>query len=245
MPRGGTPSLKDFDALSFDCYGTLIDWETGLLVVLRRWAEDHGVRASDEQLLNTFGEIESRIEAAHPRELYPDILARTMRDLGEHLGAPVNEVEARALATSVGDWPAFEDSADALARLAARYQLIVLSNVDRESFAESARRLGDVFTSVITAQDVGEYKPSPRSFEALDDERRRLGIADGRLLHVAQSLFHDHVPAQAARLATVWIDRRHDRSGWGATPAPSVSATPTWRFLSMEEFATACDVAAA
>lgn len=237
--------LNDFDALSFDCYGTLIDWETGLLAVLRRWADDHGVRASNDELLGAYGELEAHVEATHPRDPYPDVLARAMRDLGEQLGAPVSEAEARSLAISVANWPAFEDSAGALARLATRYQLIVLSNVDRQSFAASNRRLGDVFTSVITAEDVGDYKPSPRNFEALDQERRRLGIDDGRLLHVAQSLFHDHVPAQATGLATVWINRRHATPGWGATPVPPVSVTPTWTFTSMTEFADACDADAA
>lgn len=237
-------NLNDFDALSFDCYGTLIDWETGLSVVLRRWADDHGVRASTEDLLTAFAAHETSVETAHPSDLYPDVLTRAMHNLGEQLGARVSEAEARSLAVSVADWPAFDDSAEALARLAARYQLIILSNVDRQSFAGSNRRLGDVFTSVITAQDVGAYKPSPRNFEALDEERRRLGIDDGRLLHVAQSLFHDHVPAHAAGLPTVWINRRHGTPGWGATPAPSETITPNWTFTSMAAFADACDAAA-
>ena len=236
--------LNDFDALSFDCYGTLIDWEAGITVILRRWADEHGVRASDEELLRAYGDLEANAETAHPSDLYPDILARAMRDLGHRFDTPVSEAEAQALAASVPDWPAFDDSAEALARLASRYRLIVLSNVDRQSFAGSNRRLGDVFTSVITAQDVGDYKPSPRNFAALDEERRRLGIGTGKLLHVAQSLFHDHVPAQAAGLCTVWIDRRHATPGWGATPAPPVAVTPTWTFTSMAAFADACDAVA-
>ena len=237
-------NLNEFDALSFDCYGTLIDWEAGITVILRRWADNRGVRASDEELLQAYGDLEANAEAAHPTDLYPDILARAMRDLGQRFDAPVSGAEAQALATSVPDWPAFDDSAEALARLASRYRLIVLSNVDRQSFAGSVRRLGDVFTSVITAQDVGAYKPSPRNFAALDEERRRLGIGTGKLLHVAQSLFHDHVPAQATGLCTVWINRRHATPGWGATPAPPVEATPTWTFTSMAALADACDAAA-
>ena len=135
------------------------------------------------------------------------------------------------------DWPAFGDSPGALTALSERYQLIILSNVDRDSFAASNRRLGVTFTSILTAQDVGSYKPSPRNFAALLAEAERLGIADGRLLHVAQSLFHDHVPAQQAGLNTVWINRRHDRPGWGATPAPSPNVTPDWEFPSMRAFA--------
>jgi FMN phosphatase YigB (HAD superfamily) len=125
--------------------------------------------------------------------------------------------------------------------LAQRYQLIILSNVDRDSFAASNRRLGVTFTSVLTAQDIGSYKPSPGNFEALTAEARRLGVGQGRLLHVAQSLFHDHVPAKQAGLPTVWINRRHDRPGWGATPAPPAGVTPDWEFLSMAAFAGAVD----
>jgi 2-haloacid dehalogenase len=157
----------DFEALSFDCYGTLIDWEAGIAAVLRRWADAHGLTLPDEQLLAVFSGQESAAEAAHPADLYPDILARSMRGLGAELGVPVSDDEARALAVSVPDWPAFPDSADALARLARRYRLIILSNVDRASFAGSNRRLGVTFTSILTAQDIGSYKPSPRNFEAL------------------------------------------------------------------------------
>jgi len=145
------------------------------------------------------------------------------------------------LAVSVPDWPAFPDSAEALERLGRRFKLIILSNVDRDSFASSSKRLGVTFTSIITAQDVGCYKPSARNFEALDDEIRRLGIAKRKLLHVAQSLFHDHVPAKQAGLPTVWINRRHDNPGWGATPAPQAGVTPDWTFTSMAAFADAVE----
>jgi 2-haloacid dehalogenase len=201
-------NLRDFDALSFDCYGTLIDWEAGIATVLRRWADAHGVERSDEELLLLYAGHEARAEEEHPGDLYPGILARAMRGVGGEVGVPVSDAEAGALATSVPDWPAFPDSAEALGRLAARYRLIILSNVDRASFAGSNERLGVTFAGIVTAQDVGSYKPSPRNFEALVAEAARLGIAHGRLLHVAQSLFHDHVPAKAAGLPTVWINRR-------------------------------------
>jgi 2-haloacid dehalogenase len=234
-------NLGDFDALSFDCYGTLIDWEAGIAAVLRRWADAHSLDLTDEQLLTAFSAHEARAEADHPADLYPLILARSMRRLGEDLGVSVSDDEAESLAVSVPDWPAFPDSTEALERLARRYRLIILSNVDRDSFAGSNRRLGVAFTSIITAQDVGSYKPSPRNFEALASEVERLGIAEGRLLHVAQSLFHDHVPAKAVGLPSVWINRRHERAGWGATPEPSADVTPDWTFTSMRAFADAVD----
>jgi 2-haloalkanoic acid dehalogenase type II len=231
--------LSEFEALSFDCYGTLIDWEAGIAAVLRPWADAHGLAASDEELLAAYSVHEARAEAEHPTDRYPLVLARSMRDLGTQLGVPVSDADAQALAVSVPDWPAFPDSADALARLAARYRLVILSNVDRASFAGSNTRLGVTFTSILTAEDIGSYKPSPRNFEALEAEVRRLGVGDGRHLHVAQSLFHDHVPAKAAGLPTVWINRRHDRPGWGATPEPSAGVRPDWTFPSMAAFADA------
>jgi putative hydrolase of the HAD superfamily len=141
----------------------------------------------------------------------------------------------------VPDWPAFDDSPAALAALGRRFKLIILSNVDRASFAGSNRRLGVRFDSVLTAQDIGSYKPSAQNFDALLAEAGRLGVTEDKLLHAAQSLFHDHVPAKRAGLATVWINRRQGRPGWGATPAPPAEITPDWEFPSMAAFAAAAD----
>jgi 2-haloacid dehalogenase len=234
-----TKALAGFGALSFDCYGTLIDWETGIAAVLGPWARARGLDLSDEALLTAYSGHEARAEAEHPGERYPAILARSFRDLGRELGADVSDEDAERLARSVPDWPPFADSRDALTALAGRYQLIILSNVDRESFAASNRRLGVTFTSVLTAEDIGSYKPAPRNFDALLAEAARLGVRPGGLLHVAQSLFHDHVPARQAGLPTVWINRRHDRPGWGATPAPAADVTPDWEYPTMEAFAAA------
>ena len=233
--------LADFDALSFDCYGTLIDWEAGIAAVLRRWAEAHDVAMSDEELLTAYAAQEAEAEQAHPTDRYPLILARSMRSLGAQLGVPVSDAESESLGVSVPDWPAFPDSAAALERLSRRYRLIILSNVDRQSFAASNARLGVTFTSIITAEDVGSYKPSPRNFAALLAEVDRLDVPLGKLLHVAQSLFHDHVPAKEAGLPTVWINRRHASPGWGATPEPPAGVTPDWTFRSMRELADAVD----
>jgi 2-haloalkanoic acid dehalogenase type II len=231
--------LTDVEALSFDCYGTLIDWEAGIAAVLGPWAQSRDVEMSDEALLTAYSGHEARAEAEHPVEPYPEILGRSLRDLGRELGAEVSNDDAQRLARSVPDWPPFADSRAALAALAGRYQLIILSNVDRYSFAASNRRLGVTFSSILTAQDIGSYKPSPRNFEALLAEAGRLGIREGRLLHVAQSLFHDHLPAKKAGLPTAWINRRHDRPGWGATPPPAADVTPDWEFPSMAAFAAA------
>jgi 2-haloacid dehalogenase len=239
--RSATLKFADFEALSFDCYGTLIDWETGIADVLGPWAKRCGLDAEEEQLLEAYAAHEPKAEFEHPTELYPDILARSLRSLGEELGAPVNDEDAATLSSSVPDWPAFEDSHDALTLLGERFKLIILSNVDRASFAGSQARLAVEFTTVLTAEEIGSYKPSPRNFDALAAEARRLGIERGKLLHVAQSLFHDHVPAKRAGLSTVWINRRHDRPGWGATPTPPAEVTPDWEFPSMAAFATAVE----
>lgn len=233
--------FADFEALSFDCYGTLIDWEAGIAAVLGPWTRRCGLDLDQEQLLAAYAAAEARAELDHPSELYRDILARSFRSLGDQVGAPVTDEDAAALASSVPDWPAFEDSHDALSVLGERFKLIILSNVDRVSFAGSQARLGVEFTSVLTAEEIGSYKPSPRNFDALGADVRRLGVDRGRLLHVAQSLFHDHVPAKRAGLRTVWINRRHDRPGWGATPAPPAEVTPDWEFPSMAAFASAVE----
>jgi 2-haloalkanoic acid dehalogenase type II len=231
--------LTDFEALSFDCYGTLIDWETGLANVLEPWAADRGLAIGREELLGAYSSCEAAVASEHPGEPYPGVLARSFGLLGEQLRVAVTDGEATRLARSVPDWPPFADSHDALVALSRRFKLIILSNVDRQSFAGSNRRLDVAFTSILTAQDIGSYKPDPRNFAALEAEADRLEIREGRLLHVAQSLFHDHVPAKQIGLSTVWINRRHDRPGWGATPEPAVPVVPDWEFPSLEALAQA------
>ena len=231
--------FDDYEALSFDCYGTLIDWEAGIAAVLAPWAREQGLDLTAEDLLLTYADNEAAVERETPTALYPDVLATAFRRTGDHLGRPVSDEWAQRLGNSVPDWPAFPDSADALARLSRHYQLIILSNVHRAGFAGSNRHLHGEFAAIITAQDLGSYKPAQRNFDALLAEAARLGVGDGKLLHVAQSLFHDHVPAKRAGLPTVWIDRRHDRPGWGATPAPPDAVTPDAEYPSMAAFAAA------
>ncbi len=231
--------ISDFEAISFDCYGTLVDWEAGLLAVLGPWARSRELTLDGDALLAAYAGHEEQAEAEHPRTPYPEILRRSMTALGRELGAEVTAEDAERLAMSVPDWPPFGDSSAALAALGRQFKLIILSNVDRSSFAGTAERLGVTFDSVLTAQDIGYYKPSPWNFAALQEEARRLGVGEGRLLHAAQSLFHDHVPAKAAGLRTVWINRRQGRPGWGATPAPPVEVKPDWEFPSMAAFAAA------
>jgi putative hydrolase of the HAD superfamily len=240
--------MGDFDqfrALSFDCYGTLIDWETGIRAAFGRWAASQESGASPDELLGWFSEIETVVEQERtPAPDYPEVLAETLRRIGARCGAVVTEDDARAFGASVPQWPAFPDSAKALARLQQRFRLIIVSNVDRASFAASNALLGVEFDRVITASEVGAYKPSPPHFEELFASLPALGVRRSELLHVAQSLFHDHEPAARYGLPSVWIDRRHDQMGPGATPSPTTgSVRPRWRFPTLASFADAVDVA--
>ncbi len=235
--------LTRFKALSFDCYGTLIDWESGMAAVLRPWAREQGLPAGNEELLLTYGDHEAAVERDAPATRYPDVLATAFRRTGVSLGAPVSEEWADRLAGSVPDWPAFGDSADALARLARHYRLIIVSNVHRDGFAGSNRQLRGDFAAVITAEDVGGYKPADNHFRALYQTLADLGIERTELLHVAQSLFHDHTVAKRENLRSVWINRRHDRPGWGATSQPTEPWSYDLEFPTMKAFADAVDTA--
>lgn len=231
--------FSKYNALSFDCYGTLIDWETGIKAELGPWAEK--IRLNDNELLSSFAQVESRVQTETPELAYPQVLGEAMRRIGQARGVKVEDAEAEKFGGSVGRWPAFPDSIPALAELKKRFKLVILSNIDRASFAKSNEVLGAEFDLIVTAQDVGSYKPNRDNFLALFDQLGTIGADRSTLLHVAQSLFHDHEPALALGLETVWIDRRHDEGGFGATPPPSTEVSPTWTFPSMKAFAVAAD----
>ncbi len=231
-----TDAELDYDrieALTFDCYGTLIDWETGILAGLRPVLAAHGITPPDDELLAAYARAEAGAESG-PYRRYREILARCLGKICRHYGVDAGEEAAAAFGASVGDWPAFPDSSAALAQLKTRFRLGVITNCDNDLFAASNRRLGVEFEWIVTAQSVGSYKPDPRNFEAAFGV---LGLPRERILHVAQSLFHDHVPARRLGLATVWIDRRHDRPGFGATPP--VTVTPDATYPDMASFADA------
>jgi 2-haloacid dehalogenase len=219
--------LGDFSALTFDCYGTLIDWEAGILTALRPWTAGQRVEVDDEELLAAFGRAEARREAAQPAAPYPRILAGVLDDLAEEFGAAASREETETFGGSVKDWPAFPDSTAALAYLRRHYRLVIVSNVDRASFRHSNDRLGVTFDAVVTAEDAGAYKPAPNHFQLALERLAEMGVAKDRVLHVAQSLYHDHVPARRLGLATMWVNRRGDRGqGGGATPATPAPVTP-------------------
>jgi 2-haloacid dehalogenase len=217
-----------FEVLTFDCYGTLIDWETGLKTAL---GAALGIETDDDHL-ERFARHEASLEAG-PYLPYRAVLSAAAAGVGDELGHRPEAPALEAFGGSVAAWPAFPDSAAALASLASRFRLGVITNCDDDLFAASAARLGDPFTWVITAQQAQAYKPSLRPFELAF---ARIDVPRSRILHVAQSLFHDHVPAKALGLTTVWVDRRAGRPGAGATP-PAAS-TPDLRVTSMAELAS-------
>ncbi|MGI9626450.1 MAG: HAD-IA family hydrolase, partial [Longimicrobiales bacterium] len=174
----------------------------------------HGVEATDDELLGHFAKVEHRIQAGSFLS-YREVLTQTLFGVSEALGFEATASEASAFANSVGDWPAFADTVAALRRLSTRYKLAVVSNVDDDLFKGSAKRLEVPFDWVVTAEQVGSYKPAPAHFHEV---LKRTGVLKAQILHVAQSLFHDVAPASALGFTTLWINRRAGHADGGATP---------------------------
>lgn len=206
--------FDDFDVLTFDCYGTLIDWEAGIWEALRPVFAAHRIDVIPDRALELYGQLESAAERTAYRE-YKAILRVVLEGLGAQLGFVPTAKELEQFSTSVKDWPAFPDSAAALQALHTKYRLAIVSNIDDDLFAHSAQRLQVRFDWIITAQQAKSYKPSLNNFRLAFD---RIGVPQNRILHVAQSLFHDIAPANALGLSTVWVNRRHEKEGSGATP---------------------------
>ena len=231
--------LTDFDVLAFDCYGTLIDWESGIYTALQPLLARLPTPPGRDAALELFAREESAQQAQTPAMIYSELLRVVHGRVARALGLTEDAAEARAFGASVPAWPAFPDSAEALAYLKQHYKLVILSNVDRESFSGSNARLGVEFDAIYTAQDVGSYKPSPRNFDYLLAKQAELGVPKDRILMTAQSLFHDHAPAKRVGLRSAWIDRRHAQDGWGATMPPPEDAAYEFRFDSMAALAAA------
>jgi len=219
-----------FEILTFDCYGTLIDWETGILSALHRILAAHGKKVDDATLLKLYGDFEQRSEQG-PFHPYREVLAAVVHQFGAEFGfAPTTE-QARSLPDSLSTWKPWPDTVAALRQLKTRFRLAILSNVDDDLFAATRPQLGVEFDGVITAQQARAYKPSLKLFElALN----RIQAPAHRVLHVGQSIYHDVIPAQALGLATVWVNRPSARPGVGA-----VKAKPDLTVSSLAELAAA------
>jgi 2-haloacid dehalogenase len=211
--------FNQFEVVSFDCYGTLIDWESGILPVLKQLLSNREIDFSDDGTLELFAEYESELESDnHDYIKYRDILQQIVQKFGQKFNFEPTETESgteiNCLVDSLKNWQPFPDTVAALSALKQKYKLAVISNIDDDLFAGTAKHLKVEFDWLITAEQVRSYKPSTRNFEiALET----MGIAPEKLLHVAQSVYHDIVPAKALGISTVWVNRRHDKTGFGAT----------------------------
>ena len=210
-----TLDLHGFDFMSFDVYGTLIDWETGIIQAMRPTLQQYGVEWTDEQILLAFARYET-VAQQPPYLNYPDVLSQVLEEIFEEQGIRPTPDDLVAFSGSVPDWPAFEDAAAALSILKGQFRLAVVTNCDDALFAASNHKLGVTFDIIVTAEQARVYKPDLRPFETLIDA---IGGEKSRLVHVAQSLYHDHEPAKKLDLASIWINRGSARPGFGAAPA--------------------------
>lgn len=231
--------LTDFKVLTFDCYGTLIDWESGMVEALRPLSERAGRALSRDEILEAHARHESSQQTWTPGMVYRDLLAIVYKRLAEEWGVAVTAEDCATYGDSVRFWPAFADSAGALQYLKKHYRLVILSNVDNRSFAHSNRKLEVEFDAVYTAEDVGSYKPSERNFDYMLEKLASLGVQKAEILHTAESMFHDHGPANRHGLASCWIYRRHDQQGFGATMNPGEMPKYDFRFNSMADLVKA------
>jgi 2-haloacid dehalogenase len=207
--------LSRFTTISFDCYGTLIDWESGILPVLRSVLASHGESLTDAVILELYGEFEAEAESG-PYQSYRDVLQSVVRSFAERLHFGATSAEIESLHESVQAWPPFSDTVRALRELQKRFKLVVISNIDDDLFAETRKHLGVEFDGVVTAQQARSYKPSVNNFQIA---LRRLALSPDRLLHAAQSIYHDVVPARSLGIASVWVNRKSARPGIGAVRA--------------------------
>jgi 2-haloacid dehalogenase len=207
-------NFDDFGVLTFDCYGTLIDWESGIISAIQPVLSDHNISLHEDQELGLYAMLESEAERGEYLE-YKAVLRKVMQGLGHKLGFTPSQDEQECFVRSIKDWPPFPDSVRALQDLKEKYRLAILSNVDDDLFALSTRHLQVDFDWVITAEQARSYKPSLRNFRLAIE---RINLPKEKILHVAQSLFHDIVPAKKLGLSTVLVNRRHGKEGFGATP---------------------------
>ena len=208
-----------YDVLTFDCYGTLIDWRSGILAVLKPLLANHNVSLDDNQILEIYAEFESEQEKGEYTK-YRDVLKAVVRKFGERLSFKPSLSEQDSLPDSIKNWQPFPDTIEALQSLKKRFKLAIISNVDDDLFAFTAQRLGIEFDQVITAEQAKSYKPSPNNFKLAIE---RIGLPPEKVLHVAGSIYHDIVPASSLGLSTVWVNRTN-KEGRGAEPAASGKA---------------------
>jgi len=231
--------LTDFNTLTFDCYGTLIDWESGMIAGLKPLSSRLERALTRDEILQAHARHESTQQRWTPAKRYADLLAIVYKRLAEAWGLSATAEECSAYGQTVKNWPAFSDSTESLKYLKNHYKLVILSNVDNDSFAGSNRQLNVEFDAIYTAEDAGSYKPADRNFEYMLEHLSFLGIESEHILHTAESMFHDHVPCKRHNLSSCWIYRRHDQSGFGATMNPGDLPSVEFQFNSMADLVRA------
>jgi 2-haloacid dehalogenase len=227
--------VRKFKALTFDCYGTLIDWESGISRLVEPWIVEIGSPVPPDLIISAFALMQAKHQQTRPALLYPEVLRRTWRDVEATFGWDENVKHADAFASSVSSWLPFADTIESLRYFSRIYKFAILSNVDNASLRGTLRLLEVPFAFTVTAEDVGSYKPGLSHFEHAFEEFGRMGIARSEILHVAQSKHHDISPGRQLGLATVWVNRRHDKKGSGATLA--TNAEPDLTVTSLAELA--------
>ena len=223
--------FSQFEVLTFDCYGTLIDWESGIFSALRPILAAHGKTISDSSLLELYGELEADAEHRDFQN-YKAVLKSVVRGIGNGLGFTPSEREVCSLSDSLPNWRPFPDTVSALAALRSRFKLAIISNTDDDLISATVRHLQAEFDWVTTAEQARCYKPGLKIFEMA---LRKMSIPADRVLHVGQSIYHDVAPAKSLGLKTVWVNRPSPRSGSGATK-PAVG-TPDLEVHSLRELA--------
>lgn len=232
-------NLTNFKVLSFDCYGTLIDWETGMFNAYQPLLAKANKSFDQDKILEIHARYEAEQEAKTPTMLYAKLLSVVHAQVADELGVKTTEEENLTFGSSIPAWPAFIDSSSSLQYLKKHYKLVILSNVDRESFKASNKLLQVEFDHIFTAQDIGSYKPNLANFNYMLEQLAKEGIKKHEILHTAESLFHDHLPANQVGLASAWIYRRYNKQGFGATHPPATIPHYDFKFTSMADMARA------
>ena len=216
--------FKQFEWLSFDCYGTLVDWETGISDAVADSIASHDIKMSRSEILKLFSEVEPQIQQGGRYLEYRRVLRRVMSMIGIRLGVQFSESEMNCLVDTIGEWPVFPDTIDALRAMKSRYKLAIISNVDDDLFAPSAAALGVELDAIITAQQCGGYKPDHKNFQVAIE---RMEVEKDRWLHIAESLYHDIAPANQLGVASIWINRGNAGEGGATRPT---NAAPDMEF---------------
>ena len=230
------PPFNQFSTLSFDVVGTLIDFESGILEWFRPALANRSVEKTDEEILTTFASYEDRFQRDAPDKPFTTMLPLIYRDMVSHWNLEASDNEASGFQQSIRSWPAFPDTVASLDELKKRYRLVAVTNSDAWALKYMSAAMNDPFDEQLTCDEVGVNKPSPRVFECLLEKLAPLGVSRGDILHTAQSQYHDIIPAMKLDFSTMWIERRHGKGSYGATPKPDQVAEPTFHALSMSDF---------